>query len=50
MRLKKERKINKDQAIEEVKLELVIDQKELERIIFPKEELLIIESILHFIN
>ena len=38
MRLKKEKKIKRDQAIEEVKLELEIDQKELERIIFPKEE------------
>ena len=38
MKLKKEKKIKRDQATEEVKLELEIDQKELEHIIFPKEE------------
>ena len=38
MKQKKEKKIKRDQAIEEVKLELVIDQKELEHIIFLKEE------------
>ena len=38
MKQKKEKKIKRDQAIEEVKLELEIDQKELELIIFLKEE------------
>ena len=38
MKQKKEKKIKKDQVIEEVKLELEIDQKELELIIFLKEE------------
>ena len=38
MKQKKEKKIKNDQVIEEVKLELEIDQKELEHIIFRKEE------------
>ena len=38
MKQKKEKKIKNDQVIEEVKLELEIDQKELEHIIFHKEE------------
>ena len=38
MRQKKEKKIKKDQAIEEVKLERETDQRGLELIIFPKEE------------
>ena len=37
MKQKKEKKIKRDQATEEVKLELEIDQKELEHIIFLKE-------------
>ena len=38
MKLRKEKKIKKDRAIEEVKLERVIDLKELELIIFRKGE------------
>ena len=41
MKMKK-KKTKKDRAIEEVKLDLVIDQKEYELIIFPKVELQII--------
>ena len=38
MSLKKERRIKRDQKIEEVKLELAIGLNELELIIFLKEE------------
>ena len=41
----KERKIKKDQQIEEAKLDLAIDRKELEHIISLKVELLTIELI-----
>ena len=45
MRQKNEKKIKSDQVTEEVKLVQVIDQKELELIIFLKEELLTTELI-----
>ena len=45
MRLKKEKKIKKGQVIEEIKLDQAIDPRELELIIFLKEELQIIELI-----
>ena len=38
MKHKKEKKIKRDQATEEAKLELVIDQKELEHRLFLKGE------------
>ena len=38
MKLKKEKEIKKDQITEEIRLELEIDQKELEHIIFLKVE------------
>ena len=43
MKQREKKKINKDQGIEKIKQDQEIDRKELERIIFPKEELLITE-------
>ena len=45
MRQRKEKKIKKDQRIEKARLAPEIDLKELELIIFHKEESQIIESI-----
>ena len=43
MKLKEKKKISKERRTGKVKSAQVIDQKELEHIIFPKEELQIIE-------
>ena len=43
MKLREEKKKKRDLKIEKIKLEVVIDLRELEHIIFLKEELLITE-------